>query len=162
MNSLHRSDSDKIIGGVCGGLAEYLRIDPLIVRILCVALAMSTGIGLVAYFILWILLPADDAKDLSHEEVVRSNIQEIGERARELRTEARQAFSTQGEPTEQRPQGDSNNYLIIGGLALVMAGLLILMGNFGLLWWFNIGKLWPLILIALGAAMLLNNLRSWR
>lgn len=162
MKSLHRSSTEKVIGGVCGGLAEYLRIDPLIVRILFVVLAMNTGIGLVAYVIMWVLVPASDAKDLSQEEIVRKNVEEIGERARELGTEARQAFGRQSGRGKWPSGGDSSNRLIIGGFALVAIGLLILLGNFGLLWWLRLGKLWPLVLIAVGAVILLNNVRQWK
>ena len=44
----------------------------------------------------------------------------------------------------------------------MLVGLLILLDNLGILWWFNIGRLWPLLLIALGAVILLNNLKDKR
>ncbi|MEW6050854.1 MAG: PspC domain-containing protein [Candidatus Zixiibacteriota bacterium] len=53
---LYRSTTDKYIGGVCGGLAEYFNIDPSIVRIIAVLLVFAHGIGLLAYLISWIAI----------------------------------------------------------------------------------------------------------
>jgi phage shock protein PspC (stress-responsive transcriptional regulator) len=56
---LYRSENDKLLGGVCGGLANYLRIDPAIVRIIFALLSLGGfGSGLVIYIILWIVLPS--------------------------------------------------------------------------------------------------------
>lgn len=54
---LYRSSTNKFIGGVCGGLAEHFRIDPSIVRVLAVLLTLGTGIGLVLYIVMWIVVP---------------------------------------------------------------------------------------------------------
>mgnify|MGYP006290387679 CR=1 FL=1 len=53
---LYRSRNDQMLGGVCGGVAEYFNVDPSIVRILCVALFFS-GMSLIAYIAAWIILP---------------------------------------------------------------------------------------------------------
>lgn len=53
----YRSSTDQIIGGVCGGLAEYFDIDPLLFRIAFLVLFFGFGTGLLAYIILWILAP---------------------------------------------------------------------------------------------------------
>jgi len=54
---LYRSTSDKMIGGVCGGIAEYFKIDPVIVRLIAVAMIFVHGIGILAYLIGWIVVP---------------------------------------------------------------------------------------------------------
>jgi phage shock protein PspC (stress-responsive transcriptional regulator) len=54
---LYRAENDKILGGVCAGLANYLKIDPAIVRILFVLLTTGWGAGLLVYIILWMVLP---------------------------------------------------------------------------------------------------------
>ena len=51
------STDDKKIGGVCGGLAEYFDIDPLLVRLFFVFLFVCLGTGLLLYILLWILAP---------------------------------------------------------------------------------------------------------
>lgn len=55
---LYRSRKDRMIAGVCGGLAEYFNIDPVIVRVIAVLLLLPGGVpGFVPYIILWILVP---------------------------------------------------------------------------------------------------------
>jgi phage shock protein PspC (stress-responsive transcriptional regulator) len=55
---LYRSREEKMIAGVCGGLAEYFDIDPVIIRLIFVVLLLPGGFpGLVPYIILWILVP---------------------------------------------------------------------------------------------------------
>jgi phage shock protein C len=54
---LYRSGRDKILGGVCGGIAEYLKIDPVIIRLLWVVAALTWGSGVLAYIIAWIIIP---------------------------------------------------------------------------------------------------------
>ncbi|MCW2699893.1 MAG: PspC protein [Blastococcus sp.] len=56
---LRRSRSDKILGGVSGGLAEYSGIDALLWRVGFVALALAGGTGVIVYLLLWLLMPAD-------------------------------------------------------------------------------------------------------
>jgi len=55
---LTKSLSDKKLTGVCGGIAEYFNIDPIIVRIAFIILLFGYGVGLLAYILLAILLPA--------------------------------------------------------------------------------------------------------
>lgn len=54
-----RSRSDKILGGICGGLAEYFGVDALLVRIAFVVFAIFAGSGLLLYIALWLLVPLE-------------------------------------------------------------------------------------------------------
>jgi phage shock protein C len=56
---LYRSRSDRKIAGVCGGIAEHFDIDPVLVRVLAVILLLCGSAGLLAYIILWILVPEE-------------------------------------------------------------------------------------------------------
>lgn len=60
---LYRSKNDRMIAGVCGGLAEYFNVDPVIIRIVAFILLLPGGLpGLIPYAILWIVVPeAPDA-----------------------------------------------------------------------------------------------------
>ena len=58
---LTRSTTDRKISGVSGGLADYLGIDPLLVRIGFVVTALTSGVGLIAYLAMLMLVPSDDA-----------------------------------------------------------------------------------------------------
>ena len=54
---LYRSRNDSRIAGVCGGLGEYLEIDPTLVRLIFVLLALTGGHGVLLYIILWLIVP---------------------------------------------------------------------------------------------------------
>jgi phage shock protein C len=55
---LYRSKKERMIGGVCGGIAEYVETDPTLIRLLWVFIALfSMGAGLLAYLIAWIIIP---------------------------------------------------------------------------------------------------------
>ncbi len=58
---LFRSTSNKMIGGVCGGLAEYFAVDAIMIRVLWGAAVLFGGVGIVAYILCWIIIPADNA-----------------------------------------------------------------------------------------------------
>ena len=57
---LMRSRKNRLIGGVCGGIAEYFNLDPSIVRILTVILFLIPGISWIVYVIAWIIIPLDN------------------------------------------------------------------------------------------------------
>jgi phage shock protein C len=60
---LYRSSTNKVIGGVCGGLAEYTGLDANIIRLIAVLLLLPGGLpGLLPYVLLWILVPVKPAK----------------------------------------------------------------------------------------------------
>lgn len=62
---LLRTNDDRMIGGVCGGLGRYLKIDPVLVRLGFVLLTIYGGIGPVLYLVLLVLMPLDS--DLAEE-----------------------------------------------------------------------------------------------
>lgn len=59
---LYRSQKDKVIAGVCGGIAEYFNIDPVIPRLVAVLLIFAGGFGILAYIIAWIIIPQNPNK----------------------------------------------------------------------------------------------------
>jgi phage shock protein C len=59
---LFRSKKNKVIGGVCGGIAEYLDADPVLIRLLWVIASLAWGAGIFAYLIAWIIMPEKDEK----------------------------------------------------------------------------------------------------
>ena len=58
-NKLTRSNDDVMVSGVAAGLAEYLNIDPVLVRLLFVLLTIFGGHGILVYLILWIIMPQE-------------------------------------------------------------------------------------------------------
>lgn len=130
-----------MLGGVAGGLGEYLSIDPTIIRILFVILAVSGGSGVLVYLILWILIPSEGNPDhAGAESTIKANAKEVESRARELGADlARGTTSTDWER--------------IAGAVLIVLGLFILLGTFGILQLLT-AKLWPLALIVVGVLIL--------
>ena len=57
MNRLYRSRENRMVAGVCGGLAEYLDADPTMVRLVTVLAILFTGVPALAYLVAWIIIP---------------------------------------------------------------------------------------------------------
>ena len=60
---LRRSTTDKVLGGVAGGLGRYFGIDPVLVRIAFGLSIFVGGVGVVVYLVMWLLMPRDDRPD---------------------------------------------------------------------------------------------------
>ncbi len=54
---LYRSVADSKLGGVCGGMGEYFKIDPTFIRIIAILLIFADGVGILAYIVAWIIMP---------------------------------------------------------------------------------------------------------
>jgi len=54
---LYRSRSNSMLGGVCGGLAEYLNADPTIIRLLMLLFVIMGGMGVLFYVAAWLIMP---------------------------------------------------------------------------------------------------------
>ena len=59
LRTLRRSTSDRMLGGVCGGLAQHFGIDPALVRIAFVLLAIAGSTGVLLYLLLWAMVPEE-------------------------------------------------------------------------------------------------------
>ena len=57
VHRLYRSGNDRLLGGVCGGIAEYLGVDPVIIRLMWVLITLAWGLGVILYIIMWIIMP---------------------------------------------------------------------------------------------------------
>jgi phage shock protein C len=54
---LYRSRTDVIIGGVCAGLGDYLKVDPTVVRLVFVLTALFGGHSVLLYLVMWLIMP---------------------------------------------------------------------------------------------------------
>lgn len=138
MKRLYRSKEHRIIGGVAGGLGEYLDIDPVLVRIGFVVTFFVGGAGILAYIIAWIIIP----------EQPRDNTMTTPSEPQQQHTPAQPP-----PPPVKEVKRDS----IVGGLVLLVLGLLFLANNF--LPNFRFEDWWPLILVAIGAGLLYKAVR---
>ena len=145
---LYRSRRDSVLGGVAGGVAEYLDVDPSIVRIIWAILALVTGgLFLVLYIVMWIVVPEGP----SAATVARA--------ASEPGTEA--AHAEASAPAwgayEQRLRRGGSGGAVIFGLILIGAGIWFLIDQY--IPAFDRDLILPIALVALGAALLFVSLR---
>ena len=154
---LYRSRSDRMICGVCGGLAKYFDIDPTIVRIIAVLLVFANGLGILAYIIMAIVVPQEGSKVATPKEAVEENVEDLKETAGKLGREIRSALTE--EEVESEAVDKVRRCRGIVGIILIVLGIFLLAGSFNLFWWFHWGNLWPLILVAVGLLIIFSTRR---
>ena len=164
---LTRNRRDAVLGGVAAGFGDYFTIDPVLVRLAFVLLALANGIGLLLYVICWAIIPAADAivadggpapatagdtdpltPDTTVADEVRAASARVGAAARQVTSEIRQA-------------GDAGRGRMVFGLILIAGGSILLLDRFSWMfrwpYWLRIETLWPLILVAIGVALVLRS-----
>jgi phage shock protein PspC (stress-responsive transcriptional regulator) len=148
---LYRHRTNRIIAGVCGGLGEYLGIDPTFVRIFFVLLAVGNGIGVLVYVLMWIIVPPEDARNISLRESARTGADEIAEHAHSIGEDIRQVVHN---PT-------SRSWMYIGA-GLIIIGFFALLDSLPWRWlhWLNWNWFWPALLILAGIAMIVRYFRK--
>jgi len=155
---LYRSRSDKMVAGVCGGLAKYFDMDPTIVRIIAVLSIFVSGFGILAYIILAIVVPLENSKAAEPKDTIKENVEELKETASELGREIRATLvKEEGESEEVAKVRHRRRNLL--GIIVIVIGIFALLASFNLFWWFRWSYLWPLILVAIGALIILSTRR---
>jgi len=152
---LYRSKDERMVWGVCGGLARYFDIDPTIVRVIAVILALANGVGIIAYVILAIAVPTESSKASEPKDVVKENIEEIKQTTSELGDEIRSSFKANESSSSSTTEVQKNSRNIIG-IILIIAGGVFLLTNFFSFWWFQWEYLWPLILVGIGVLIVVG------
>ena len=183
---LYRSQTDRVIAGVAGGLAAWLRIDPSIVRVGWVVLAVLTGgIFLLVYIVMMIVVPlAPDGwvpspgpppggswgppADAGRGARRRTRGQ-WGSRAAERRPVERGASRARRRPGSGRrrragpdPRGkgpDTTNVGIVGGFVLVGIGVWFLVDQYVHIDW---QLVWPVVVILIGVGLIVAAMRRSR
>lgn len=144
---LYRSEKDKLVAGVCGGLAEYFEVDPVIIRIAFVAGAMlSGGMGIIVYILLWIIVPSKEQVAAAAAPGFSTGTAEGTPAAENAAPRAETAA-----PGYRRNRTGRN----IFGYILIGLGLLIFAERFLPYW--EVHNFWPLVLIAIGIGLLLKS-----
>ncbi len=140
---LYRSVTDKMIGGVCGGLAEYFDVDPVIVRLIFVLAVIFGGSGILAYLILWIIIP-------QRPYIITPYNSQSKDENSEQKNETKSNFESNINPVSYRKKGTTS----LAGILLIVIGVIFLMDNF--IPHFHFKDFWPLILIGLGIAIIMK------
>jgi phage shock protein C len=140
---LFRSQTNSVIAGVCGGLAEYFDIDPVLVRVIFVLLLLFGGGGLLIYIILWIVTPQKPISfDSAHFAQFSKDNPETAKEPGQEET---------NEPKTYKYRGS-----MIGGVILVTLGILFLLDEF--IPHLDFGRLWPVLLIIIGTVLIGNTI----
>ena len=124
---------NKVIGGVCSGLANFFGLDVALVRIAFVIAFMFASFGFWLYIILWIVLPVDGQQSTINSQ--QSESEPVSE-------------------SESVSKSESKVKSILAGSFVILIGLLFLVNNFIPINW--VWKLWPLILVAIGVVMIVT------
>jgi phage shock protein C len=172
-----RRGSDRIVGGVCSGLAGYFGVDVLLVRIVFVILALTPpGIGIILYLVLWFLMEPPQGAPVSATRNVGERLRAMGQ---ELREDFRTGFfhSQAGGPTSSPPSPPAGGGPtppphphggwgpgghrgrpsgLWAGIILIALGAYFLLANVGLLSGFRWDLFWPVVLIAIGLLVLVR------
>jgi len=139
--NLNRSQSNSVIAGVCGGLGDYLNVDPILFRVLFVIGFLVGGSGLLVYIILWIALPLE-----IQPIKMNNNFNDKTMNDEQNNTEQK----TKPEMNTQKPQKNDGN--LWGGLILITLGGIFLIDRF--VPRIDFGDLWPIILIVVGVILI--------
>lgn len=128
---LYRSNQNKILGGICGGMGEYFDIDPTIVRIIWF-LSIFTGVGIIAYLVCWLIIPLKSYSSYSN-------------------------YSTDSTPSRESSFDKEKSARILG-ISLILIGIVFMMDKF--FRWFDLDIMIPLIIILIGAFILFQSRRD--
>jgi phage shock protein C len=139
---LYRSQTESVLGGVAGGVAEYLDLDPAIVRVIWALLALITGgVFLILYVVMWIVVPLGSEPPEGEGQAAS-----VG---------ADPATGWNAQPRRARRSSGSGSWIF--GLVLIGLGLYFLAREY--VPNINFDRLWPLGLILLGLILLFGAIR---
>ncbi len=150
---LERSTTNKVIAGVCGGIAEYLQVDPTLVRVFVVAgTILSGGLGLLGYIgaIIFIPLPGQPAPFVKTSDVTTSTL------------EGAATGDPAASPQVMKPPADpeaTERRRAAFGLFLIALGAIFLFSNAGVFRIIRWDLVWPLVFIAIGVLLLAQRVR---
>jgi phage shock protein PspC (stress-responsive transcriptional regulator) len=136
-NNLHRSVKNKILGGVCGGLGEFFRVDPTVVRIIFILITIFAGSGIFIYLLLWLLIPSQKNIGVISEDTIKESFEEMKDRA-----------STFAHDISHSTNHKSNRSL--WAVLIILLGFFFLLQNLGIISAFSMDHTWPILLIILG------------
>jgi phage shock protein C len=151
---LERSTTNKVVAGVCGGIGEYLQVDPTLVRVFFVVGSIVTGgLGFLGYIVLIVLMPLPGQP--------APFVKTAGVATTAAEGDAAAASATPGAPpvvTLPDPEA-AERRRAMGGLFLIALGAIFLFSNAGVFRIVRWDLAWPLVIIAIGALLLVQRAR---
>jgi len=151
---LERSTTNKVWAGVCGGIGDYLQVDPTLVRVFFVVGTIITGgLGLLAYIVLIVLMPLPGQPT--------PFVKTAGSTTSSLETAASGDPASQTTPVVPAPEDPeaAERRRAAFGIVLIALGAIFLFSNAGVFRIVRWDLAWPLVLIAVGALLLAQRMR---
>lgn len=149
---LYRSEKDKVLAGVCGGLGEYFDTDPVLVRLAFLLFTFVGGGGVLLYIILAIVIPKGEngPGGAERKEELKHMAHEAGEKIQEVAKDMGASFKN------HRAERRWN----LLGILLVVVGLMALANEILPGFWFGRRFFWPGLLVVVGFYFLLRGRRN--
>ncbi|HTK18659.1 MAG TPA: PspC domain-containing protein [Mucilaginibacter sp.] len=162
---LYRDEFHKKIAGVCAGLAEYFNIDVAIVRVIFVLALIFHGGGLLIYIIFWIVLPKKPLfinPNVDYRVPPQNPMDSGNQFTGTPYTNAGTSFSNQPFPNQpyQAPRNSTSLVAIVFGVILIIIGGSILLDDFDIIPDWDFERLWPVVLIVVGCAIMISGERK--
>ena len=147
---VYRSVRDKMIGGVCGGLADYFRVDVTLVRLIALVALFAGGVGFVAYLAAWVIIPVNPTEQFGYSVNPKREVGDVDKQVVSDEEQAAYDFS--------KHDNHENRTKMAGGILVVLGAFFLLERWFPV--WFDMSKMWPLLLIFIGLAIILRGGRK--
>jgi phage shock protein PspC (stress-responsive transcriptional regulator) len=142
---LFRSRTDRVFGGVAGGIARSLNTDPAIVRLIFALLIIFGGGGILLYLILWIAIPEEPLQFYQENRTEGEPGQSDGAATAET------SYAPPVYPAKR------NNGALIGGLVLIAIGAIFLLDRFLPNIRLHFHDFWPIIIVIAGIALIMSS-----
>ncbi|MBS3999794.1 MAG: PspC domain-containing protein [Desulfobulbaceae bacterium] len=139
---LYKSRRSKMIGGVAGGLGDYFDIDPVIIRVLFILTAFAWGVSVIAYILLWIVLP-------ENPDEVENYYDFVNDPNKDMNMNNFADFDDSKQKKDRR---------VIAGAFLIILGSIILLDK--LTDWLSFSYVWPLFLVAIGGYLIYKSVNK--
>jgi phage shock protein C len=179
---LFRNENDKVIAGVSSGVATYMEVDVTIIRLLFVLSSIFLmGTGILVYIVMWIVVPVNYSPTARYgkfndffkfQQPTETTYQESGTfgAAESAKAESAPNWSSstfsesdfkKSNPADYKfIKKNSDTGRTIGGLFLLVIGMYFLLNEFNIIpHWFSLGRLWPLIFVAIGISFIAKSKR---
>ncbi|MCX2451164.1 PspC domain-containing protein [Pedobacter sp. PLR] len=187
---LFRNEHDKVLAGVSSGIAEYMEVDVTIIRLLFVlSTIFLVGTGVLVYIVMWIVVPVNNDPTLRFSKFndffkgqpnnpfgtpgsasqAQPKPENTGSAGSSWTSSTINEDPFKASPKMEdftKPFSKTNNETgrTVGGLFLLVIGIYFLMNEFNIIpFWFSLGKLWPLVFVAIGASFIMKgkNKTAW-
>ncbi len=146
-----RPEQGRLLAGVCAALAPRLVVDVTLMRLAFLLLTLASGLGVVLYLVLWIVLPGQREEEVAKGGEVWANVSDMGHELANAGALLREAWRREGRSPWPRPL--ERRWL---AMMLILAGLLVLLFSLGLFSWLGMARAIGLAAIVMGLGLLIS------